>query len=100
MKSRGHRRAEHKRGNPEAPTIIYGWQSVLAAIKNPRRRVRKLLATGNALQRLAELGIAGLPEPAEPRDIDRLAGAGAVHQGLALLADPLPETDLMDLEDS
>ncbi len=100
MKSRGHKRAEHKRGSPDAPAIIYGWHSVLAALKNPRRRVRKLLATGNALQRLEELGIAGLPEPAEPRDIDRLAGAGAVHQGIALLADPLPEPDLLDLEDA
>jgi 23S rRNA (guanosine2251-2'-O)-methyltransferase len=100
MKSRGHRRAEHKRGNPDAPAIIYGWHSVLAALQNPRRRVRKLLATGNALQRLQEIGIAGLPEPAEARDIDRLAGAGAVHQGIALLADPLPEPDLLDLEDA
>ena len=102
MKSRGHRRAEHRRGggNPDAPAVIYGWHSVLAALKNPRRRVRKLLATGNALQRLQEIGIADLPEPAEARDIDRLAGAGAVHQGLALLADPLPEPDLMDFEDA
>src|SRR5688500_7434049 len=100
MKARGHRRAEHKRGNPDTPAIISGWHSVLAALQNPRRKIKKLLATGNALQRLNEIGIAGLPEPAEARDIERLAGAGAVHQGIALLADPLPEPDLLDFEDS
>ena len=80
--------------------LIYGWHSALAALKNPRRRIQRVLATPNALQRLAELGIAGLPEPVEAREIDRLTGPGAVHQGIAILCDPLPEPDLADLEDA
>jgi hypothetical protein len=32
----------------------------------------------------------------EARDIDRVTGAGAVHQGIAVLAAPLPEPDLDD----
>src|SRR4051812_33987563 len=80
--------------------VIYGWHSVLAALRNPRRRVRKLFATRNALQRLADAGIADLPPPIEPREVERIAGAGAVHQGIAILADPLPAPDLSELVDA
>ena len=41
-----------------------------------------------------------LPEPVEAREIDRLVGADAVHQGIAVVADPLPETDIDDLANS
>ncbi len=79
------------------PAVIYGWHSALAALSNPRRSVRRILATRNALARLAEHGVADLPEPVEAREIERAAGEGAVHQGIAVLADPLPELDLSDL---
>jgi 23S rRNA (guanosine2251-2'-O)-methyltransferase len=81
-------------------TLIYGWHSVLAALANPRRRVQRLAATRNALQRLAELGFPDLPEPAEAQELDRLAGAGAVHQGIVLLSEPLPEPELDELADA
>ena len=78
--------------------MIYGWHSALAAITNPRRRLERILATANAAKRLAEHGIPNLPEPVDPREIDRLAGPGAVHQGIAVLCAPLPDLDLADLE--
>lgn len=80
--------------------MIYGWHSALAAIKNPNRRIERILATANALKRLGELGIANLPDPADAREIDRLAGSGAVHQGIAVLCAPLPDKDLADLENA
>ncbi len=80
--------------------IIYGWHSALAALQNPARRIARILATPAALARLAELGIPDLPAPADPRDIDRAAGPGAVHQGIAVVADPLPEPDITDLADA
>jgi 23S rRNA (guanosine2251-2'-O)-methyltransferase len=100
MRRHGSRRTDQARSGGAERSIIYGWHSALAALQNPRRHVRKLLATENALKRLAEIGLTGLPGPADPRDVDRLAGSGAVHQGIALLADPLPEPDLADLEDA
>ena len=83
-----------------AARLIYGWHSALAALKNPRRNVRKVLATRNAVERLAEAGIGNLPAPVEARDIERLVGAGAVHQGIVLLADPLPEADIDALQEA
>jgi len=101
MKRRGARSGGSSRSGLAADgTIIYGWHSALAALRNPRRKVRKLLATRNALQRLAEAGVTGLPAPVDARDIDRLAGADAVHQGIAVIADPLPEPDISELQDA
>lgn len=77
--------------------MIYGFHSAVAALKNPRRRIEKVLATRNALSRLEELGLKNLPLPVEAREIDRLVGADAVHQGIAVLAEPLPERDIDDL---
>jgi 23S rRNA (guanosine2251-2'-O)-methyltransferase len=98
MKPRHPSRQEARRAAPAGAALIYGWHSALAALKNPRRQVRRIMATPNALQRLEELGIRNLPGPADARDIDRLAGPGAVHQGIALLCDPLPDVDLGALE--
>ena len=101
MKPHRGRRPEQSR-SPAASghALIYGWHSAVAALKNPHRRIHRVLAMPNALQRLSELGIAGLPEPVEAREIERLTGPGAVHQGIAVLCDPLPEPDLADLEDA
>ena len=98
----------HRTTRPRGPAgegkhgaaLIYGWHSAVAALKNPRRRIQNVLATRNALQRLAEMGIGNLPEPVDPREIDRLVGHDAVHQGIAVLADPLPELDLETFADA
>lgn len=70
---------------------IYGIHPALAALANPRRRVLQVIATANAAARLQELG-AQLPatvEAASPRELDRLLGGDAVHQGVALEVAPL-----------
>ena len=95
MGSRGRRRAPPS--SAEGRSIIYGWHSAVAALQNPRRNVHRVLATANALARLSELGVSLAKEPVDPREIEKLAGAGAVHQGIAVLCDPLPEPDLADL---
>src|SRR6478735_8357187 len=41
---------------PDGVAILYGWHTVAAALKNPRRRIRKITATENAVHRLAEEG--------------------------------------------
>jgi len=85
---------------PGDSEILYGLHTVEAALQNPRRRILRLLATGNAARRLAPT-LAGAGIEAEimgPRDLDRLAEPGAVHQGVILLARPLEGIGLDDID--
>lgn len=87
--------------NPEdGPVYLYGLHTVRAALDNPRRRKRVLLATPNGLNRLNEGGaVSGIKiEERTPRDLDRLLGAEAVHQGVALEVDPVSRFGLDDIE--
>jgi 23S rRNA (guanosine2251-2'-O)-methyltransferase len=72
--------------------VLYGWHTVLAALQNPARRIRRLLATENAARRLAEEGVAleATPEIVRPDAIAARLPPDAVHQGLYAEADPLP----------
>lgn len=78
---------------------LFGSHAVEAALKNPARRVRRLLVTENAERRLAEVIAARgvLIDRATPGDLDHLLGADTVHQGLLLEAEPLPEPSLDEL---
>jgi 23S rRNA (guanosine2251-2'-O)-methyltransferase len=69
---------------------------VEAALANPRRSCHRLLATAEALVRLGARAQRAGVELAivERAAIDRVVGAGAVHQGLALSVAPLPRLDL------
>ena len=79
--------------------MLYGWHTVTAALANPARRIRKLLATENALRRLAEEGITPpiAPELVRPDALAARLTPDAVHQGLIAEADPLPSPDIEDL---
>ncbi|BBE71636.1 TrmH family RNA methyltransferase [Oharaeibacter diazotrophicus] len=79
---------------------LYGLHTVELALKNPRRRPLRLLATRNALMRLAERFEDGLPleaEDASPMQLDKLLGSEAVHQGVALEVEPLEALRAADL---
>jgi 23S rRNA (guanosine2251-2'-O)-methyltransferase len=78
---------------------LYGWHTVTAALANPARHIRKLLATENALRRLADEGIRLPVEPelVRPDAIAARLSADAVHQGLFAEADPLPSPALAEL---
>jgi 23S rRNA (guanosine2251-2'-O)-methyltransferase len=93
-------RRERRRGEPGDAVILYGWHTVTAALANPARRIRKLLATENAVRRLAEEGITPSvpPELVRPDAIVARLTPDAVHQGLLAEADPLPAPDVEDLE--
>jgi 23S rRNA (guanosine2251-2'-O)-methyltransferase len=85
-------RRETLRPDDDAAATLYGWHTVKAALENPARRVRKLLATENAARRLSEenVTLAVTPEIVRPGVIAERLSPDAVHQGLYLEADPLP----------
>ena len=91
------RAAERSEGGGHV--LLYGWHTVTAALGNPARHIRKLLATENAVRRLADDHI----EPPKTLEVvrpDTIAArltADAVHQGLLAEADPLPSPDIEDL---
>jgi 23S rRNA (guanosine2251-2'-O)-methyltransferase len=83
----------------DGPVYLYGLHTVRAALDNPRRVKRELLATPNALARLGEGGGTGklAVKTVTPKELDRLLGNDAVHQGLALEVDPVSRFGLDDL---
>jgi 23S rRNA (guanosine2251-2'-O)-methyltransferase len=83
---------------------IYGQHAVLAAVANPRRRCRRLIATPATVAILTAAAERATParppiEALDRRDLEKLLPPGAVHQGMALLGEPLQEPDLGDVLD-
>ena len=93
-----------RRDKSSAPVqhFLYGLHSVRAALKNPQRTKHILFTTPNALTRLKE-DDTELPgqvsvEILSPRELDKKAGPGAVHQGVVLKVSPLPRLDMAALD--
>jgi 23S rRNA (guanosine2251-2'-O)-methyltransferase len=85
---------------------LYGRHAVAAALANPARRVRRLLALAETKAELGALAAAaaaslppGAPEVLDRREFEQLLPHGAVHQGMALAAEPLPARDIDDVLD-
>ncbi len=83
--------------------VLYGLHTVRAALTNPERIKHLLQATPNALARLKEeneslVGDTNV-ELLTPRELDKISGPGAVHQGVVLKVSPLPRKDLASLGD-
>lgn len=76
-------RAEHS-GTP----WLYGAHAVTAALANPERQLIRLLATAKTAAELEKPRLA--PEIVDRDTLDAVLPPGAVHQGIALLAAPLP----------
>lgn len=93
-------RAQAPRPDPDQPrgTLwLYGLHPVAAALRNPQRRLRRLVLTQEAESALAAIVPKPWPIGSETVDrarIDQLLGRDAVHQGVALLADPLAAPSL------
>ena len=87
-----HRRRHGYASGPASDERIrlYGLHTVSSALANPDRTVHELIATPNALGRLE----VAIPETVATRDadvrqLDRLVGGDAVHQGIVAVVDPI-----------
>ena len=80
-------------------SLIYGFHSVAAALKAPRRELIRLYATAAAAERLSgEIAARGLETRImASEEISARAPREAVHQGLLLEARPLAPIDIAEL---
>ncbi|MCQ8241874.1 TrmH family RNA methyltransferase [Rhizosaccharibacter radicis] len=80
---------------------LYGLHPVDAALDNPHRRLHRLLLTEEAQATLNERRRGKTlplpPERVDRRTLETMLGREAVHQGMALLADPLDPPPLEQL---
>lgn len=86
---------------------LYGRHAVAAALANPARRVRRLIALPEAAAELRGLAdgaqariSAEALEVMDRRGFDALLSSGAVHQGMAIAAELLPALDIDDVLDA
>lgn len=77
------------------PVWLWGTHAVMAALANPERRFHQLLVTENAAQRLPRTAVQ--PQVVTGKELDQRLPPGAVHQGIAVKADPLEPIALEDL---
>lgn len=90
---------------PDDPSrlFVYGLHTVRSAILNPRRKKLALYATANALTRLdlpsQVLGRLRV-EDTMPKQLDRMVGSDAVHQGCVLEVAPLEARSFADISSS
>lgn len=77
------------------PVWIWGAHAVAAACANSRRTILRRAATENAVKRLDLIDFDLL----HPKDLDKLLPPGAVHQGVAVQAEPLEPIELEALID-
>lgn len=74
---------------------LYGQHAVLAALKNPRRRLKRLyLAAEHKVTASCSITIT------EKSTFSRLLPQGAIHQGYALATEPLEQPSLDDILDT
>jgi 23S rRNA (guanosine2251-2'-O)-methyltransferase len=80
---------------------IYGRRAVAAALANPARQIRRIVALNDDAEAVASLLQGGAarptPEILDRRALEALLPAGAVHQGIAIEAATLEAMDLEDL---
>ncbi len=76
---------------------LYGHHAVGAALANHRRRAHRLLLAGAEETPASASASAPAPERVSRTELEAIVGIGAVHQGVALLVDPLPPVTCADI---
>lgn len=96
----GRPQAGPRRGGGDPSRFLWGVHAVRAALANPARRCRRLLVTAQSRESVADILPATLAvEIVDRQTLDALL-PDAVHQGVALEAEPLAEPDLEDVLES
>ena len=87
--------SKQSHAKPESGLWLYGLHAVRAALANPQRHVKRAVLTARASEEIgAKLMGRVRHEIVDADTVGRMLPAGAVHQGVALLCEPLPRRDL------
>lgn len=92
--------ADRKGKGPRDKRVwLFGQHPVIAALGNPNRWIHRVLATKQGRERLidAKTGVETAIEDTDGRALEALLPEGAVHQGLAVLCDPLDPVFIEDI---
>jgi 23S rRNA (guanosine2251-2'-O)-methyltransferase len=91
------RRSFHKSHDtkPESGIWLYGLHASRSALSNPKRFVRRALLTQRAAEEIGSKLLARAKhEITDMHGVSRILPDGAVHQGIAVLCEPLPRVEL------
>lgn len=100
--NKGYPRRPHVARDNNDKLYIYGLHTVRQALANKNRKKLRLYATKNAVQRLEfDLMDAPYMEIIEtlPKQLDKMVGSDAVHQGMILEVEPITKKDLSEFKD-
>lgn len=93
--------SRHRSSHSSAPEggafWLYGLHAAEAALANPSRKIRKAVATDRVAAELGAKLARIRPEISSLDSVARLLPPAAVHQGIALLCEPLPRLDMEDV---
>ncbi len=83
---------------PESGLWLYGLHAVRAALANPKRFVKRAVLTARAVEEIGPQLLGRVKQDVtEMGGVSKVLPDGAVHQGVALLVEPLPRRDLADV---
>ncbi|PJI37944.1 23S rRNA (guanosine(2251)-2'-O)-methyltransferase RlmB [Ferrovibrio sp.] len=92
-------RSRETRG--DLPVWLYGIHAVTAALDNDERLIRRILITRETREALGDRlpRLSAQPETVDRMKLDSLLPPGAVHQGIAMLTDPLEDPGVESLKE-
>ncbi len=93
--------SRNREARGDLPVWLYGSHAVLAALENDERLIRRLLLTREAREALGDRlpRLSAQPEIIDRMKLDSLLPPGAVHQGIAMLTDPLDDPGVESLKE-
>ena len=96
-------RPKNDAGPRSGEVWLFGYHAVAAALANPERKILRLVATPEAIERLSgdpaiPRDLIGRVTPAKRTQVDAVVGENAVHQGIAVLTRTLDHelTDVLE----
>lgn len=93
--------SRNRESRDDLPVWLYGIHAVMAALENDERLIRRILITRETRETLGDRlpRLSAQPETVDKMKLDSLLPPGAVHQGIAMLTDPLEDPGVESLKD-